>query len=414
MCINSPARLGRYGRDVKRRWLVVVGMSAVGGTALVLNSLQASRAKREFEQSVARLCLRAEVEAPAPMQSADAAEWLDELLDLDQQIEERVPSDSALAAAWMWSDAHRSALAGIVDAVRLEIERVRILAARAPLLPPLMNFGQCSPHLHSMRHRTNLLCASALVDADPTRLCDALDILRACDDGSLISGALRHANAMIVLTAVRALVLDPRVDTEQLWCEIDSRLDELDDLRSIVRRVALEASWAVGRGIAHACSATTLDAGRRIIDAHVPWLEGCAGSVEVDPRAAGAFAGFAAASQGGLHCARLIALARAALATSAACARSDEPPESAARVEALIGRAMPCDPRRESPSICRSRRKRSRSRSMGRSPTSSRAGPCGCEPSAADLDSATGSRCPARRRERTQPRSGCRNSRANA
>jgi 5-carboxymethyl-2-hydroxymuconate isomerase len=122
--------------------------------------------------------------------------------ELDAALDARVSSWD-FGAAWLWSPSNREAVSAILGDVRPALDELVYIADQRRASQPL----PYAPRLLRVRHRVNLLCASALFDTDDlearSRFLQAWRVATMEDDGGIIAAMLQMASGQIVADAIR-------------------------------------------------------------------------------------------------------------------------------------------------------------------------------------------------------------------
>jgi hypothetical protein len=236
------------------------------------HGLSHSRARARFEKEISRVRSLTPENGARAAPSADQKRLEGRLAELDAELDRIAPADLGIGAPWMWAAGHREELAGLAVMVRPAlIEIVELSRERRRGL----EVGRHASLLRS-RHRTNLMCASALVEDDGETaaqwLVDALAVAAAEDDGSIIAGILVTSNVSIVVSATRLLSERADFDRERLVCALEPWFGELATSHRLAVRVATEAVSFADRGGHRGCPTKSVESMRRFLEALEPLL----------------------------------------------------------------------------------------------------------------------------------------------
>ncbi len=138
----------------------------------------------------------------------------------------------------MWMPDRRAELAQGLASLGTLFEQVDELLSD-PACQDVLSTGAIAavdaPRLGLSRHRTNVLCAKALVELDgpggshagAKRLGQALDMIRLGDDGRLFGCVVSNAEECIVLQALQRMLLCPDGDVSAMNAVLGGRLDRI-------------------------------------------------------------------------------------------------------------------------------------------------------------------------------------------
>jgi hypothetical protein len=157
------------------------------------------------------------------------------LVGIDGYLDQRSASEIAFGAPAMWEQVRRVELEIGLANLGSFFEQVDSLLSDPTCRAALdrdRTAGVEAPRLGLSRHRTNVLCAQALVDFDrpegssaaAKRLGQALDLIRLGDDGSLMGYLVSNVEEAIVLEAIQQILLCPHRDIDAIQQELEGRL----------------------------------------------------------------------------------------------------------------------------------------------------------------------------------------------
>jgi hypothetical protein len=171
--------------------------------------------------------------------SAQVSEILhSRLVGIDAYLDQRARARDAFGAPGMWTPDRRTELEQGLASLGTFFEQVDDLLSD-PSCRHVLEKGTIAavdaPRLGLSRHRTNVLCAKALVEFDrpdgsrsaAKRLGQALDMIRLGDDGRLFGYAVSNAEECIVLQALQKILLRPDGDVAAINEVLGDRLDRI-------------------------------------------------------------------------------------------------------------------------------------------------------------------------------------------
>jgi hypothetical protein len=217
---------------VKRTRVVVLsGALAVCVAWLALDSVE-----RRVDARV--LALRERLSGPALRSEPERFGVLHaRVRAVDAYLEQKTGRRESFGAPWTWGPEHRPELARDLASLGSFFEQVDSLLDDAQTRWVLAHEGYSpdTPRHGSSRHRTNVLCAQALVDFDRAdgsrdgakRLGEALDLIRLEDDGRTMGYLISAAEEDIVLEALRRVLQEGRADPCEIREELGARLDRI-------------------------------------------------------------------------------------------------------------------------------------------------------------------------------------------
>jgi hypothetical protein len=160
------------------------------------------------------------------------------LVVLDADLEQRIPSQDGFGSPGKWGPDRRAELEKGLASLGSFLEQVDTLLVSSECREYLergLAAGKECPWLVSSRHRTNVLCAQALVEfegpggsaAAANRLGQALDLISLEDDRSFGGYLVSTANEDIVLLALKRMILDPRAQVHAIREKLHDRLERI-------------------------------------------------------------------------------------------------------------------------------------------------------------------------------------------
>lgn len=171
---------------------------------------------------------------------------------VDAYLEQKTGGRESFGAPWTWGPEHRPDLALDLASLGSFFEQVDSLLedAQAKWVLAHEGYSPDTPRLGPSRHRTNVLCAQALVDFDRAegsrdgarRLGQALDLIRLQDDGRTMGYLISAAEEGIVLEALRGVLQAGRADVCEIREELGAKLDRI----SRPGRVEIALSGEIG------------------------------------------------------------------------------------------------------------------------------------------------------------------------
>lgn len=216
------------------------------GVVLPGDSYQVT-AWRKLESEVAKL--RPLI---APSRCYTTASASDEALririaELDDALDTKASSSDGIGAGWMWTPAHHDELYSIVRDARPELDELAQIAEQRGAIAPL----PFAPRLGCVRHRVNLLCASALVETDDLRARErfrqAWQVATMEDDGGSWASRFQLGLAGILAQAVRMRSEATGTHDKVLEDELTSAFEQLRSCDAFVHRCARDLVDMVDR-----------------------------------------------------------------------------------------------------------------------------------------------------------------------
>lgn len=286
--LRQPRRV--QATCLKLAFLVACASFLVVSARTVSDRIAHRRACARLEAQAARLPAAPMNEGARPGQVAARKRAGLRMAELDLQLEALVPADSGLGAPRSWADDRRAELSALVDLVRPVLTEMVAVADQRPAILT----GRSTTSLARSRHRTNLMCATAICAQDDHTavrwLGDAVRVAESEDDGSVVAGVLRTAFLAITCDAAALLAKRPTMDPELLTCELEPSLQAGTDPRNMAQRVVNEIRAATQAGIHHHAPTVAVESLTRFLDELAPLLSAprgarvrCAATDELAP-----------------------------------------------------------------------------------------------------------------------------------